>query len=545
MAPNNSSDADKPKTNAQAPSDQPGAVVQPEPAENTQPQTESTPETSQATPSETEPAAPAEPEQPQQTATDDTTEPEPTPASADAAPKPEPAAETPTEEKPQQEGETSAMESTTPTSEPVVTSNDAASPEESVTDTTAPGEPAAAAPGTSIAPESLETTSPLVPTTQATDPSSAETSQPTTPKVFGQETPFVSEQPDASTQGAAVGGVAANAQPKKRKKFFKFFLIAAATVAVLGGGSAAAYFGIVVPNKPENVLMSAVLNSIQETEIAFEGKVEGEPTEAGGIVYKAVYDGKASSAKHALETNMTVTVMGVDIAGSVRYIDESAYVKLGDLSVIAGMASSIDPSYGQMILSMNDKVANKWFEIDSTLLKQAGLSCIMESAQPLKNSDLELLKEQYQKHPFVTIKGVADDMVNGAKVQKFEILIDDDKGAAFVKGLNKLSIAKTVNSCDIENSGYNSNELADHDTTPLTLWVDKSTQHVVKVTAHTSNKDEKEMKYKATISTTMQYKPVTITAPEKSTPIMQLVGPLQSQLNGSMSSGVQAKTKEL
>src|SRR6266545_1720262 len=64
--------------------------------------------------------------------------------------------------------------------------------------------------------------------------------------------------------------------PKKSKKGLLIGLIVAAAVVIFGGASAAAYLGYVVPNKPENVLKTALINSFSTDKVTsqhFEGKL--------------------------------------------------------------------------------------------------------------------------------------------------------------------------------------------------------------------------------------------------------------------------------
>ncbi len=59
----------------------------------------------------------------------------------------------------------------------------------------------------------------------------------------------------------------------------------------------------------------------------------------------------------------------------------------------------------------------------------------------LTKADMELLQKRYQQVPFASIKSNTADTVNGSAAIKYEISVNDNKGAEYIKGLNELSVS--------------------------------------------------------------------------------------------------------
>src|SRR5262245_9196840 len=136
---------------------------------------------------------------------------------------------------------------------------------------------------------------PPVPNNQQPDPLDQTGPAPSLPNpgqiVVGSETAMPPQSgPTAPGQLPPVSNYASNTPlplpPKKGGKFKKVALVLGA-VLIVGGASAAAYVGVILPNKPENVLKQALVNSSQETQVSYKGTVEGNTSKDGdGLAYK-------------------------------------------------------------------------------------------------------------------------------------------------------------------------------------------------------------------------------------------------------------------
>lgn len=331
-------------------------------------------------------------------------------------------------------------------------------------------------------------------------------------------------------------------QPKKSKrKALTIFVGVLAGLLLLGGSIAAAYFGVVVPNKPENILKQSLLKSLEENSGTTKGIVEfsEENAASGKIAYELLSD----VDKKAFEGKFNVTVSGIDIPLEARYVDGNVYFKIGDLKTLSSLVGGYAAMFGtdqaqvdQLLAIVSDKVANQWVVVDSTLLDTAGLSCFENIDFKMTDADKQLLKDQYEKNQFATIKNHQDDSVNGAKAIKYELEIDGKKLDKYMNSLNNLSLVKALEKC-AKDSGQeldtevDSAEEALPDKIPVTVWVDKDKKVITKTAydlTEPASGDSGAVTVKAEGTTT--YQPVSITAPKDAKPLMQLVGELQQDL---------------
>jgi hypothetical protein len=336
--------------------------------------------------------------------------------------------------------------------------------------------------------------------------------------------PTVSAQP----QGMVVGSTElfapdAPAQASTKKRSFKPFLIALTAILVVGIGSAAAYFGVVVPNKPANVLRTALLNSVQETQASASGSFKD-----GTGSFKGTFSTAADTAAKAADFKLSVTYSGVTFPVEGRLVQQNFYFKFGDLSTISSILGSFSPDAGTTAQSLSQQVSNKWIVVDSTLMNQdPTVKCLLGLKWALTPADIKLLQTQYKNHPFTTIQSASSGTVEGKSAEKFVLNISDDGFSKFGNSLQNLSIAKAGKKCPGVSSSPEMRLTAaktSTKTTPITVWVDKHSKHIVQIAA--SSKDGSEI-------VTIHYGHVSITAPPNATPVLQFLSTLQSSLGSS------------
>jgi hypothetical protein len=340
----------------------------------------------------------------------------------------------------------------------------------------------------------------------------------------------------APVYGAPDGGVAPMPAPS-RSRLLKPLLIALAAVVVIGGGSAAAYFGAIVPNKPANVLKSAVVNTLQQTQVSSKGTLEAS-SGAGGLALKADINTATNSVAKTADVQLNLTVSGVTFPIEARLVNKNVYVKVGDLSSIAGLVGAYNTDAGSVATAVSSQLSNKWIVIDETLLNEAGIGCVLNTNWTLSQADIKLLENQYSQNPAVTIQSTSSDSVNGQKAEKFVLSIDDDKAAAAfgnAKTFNNLSMVKSLEKCYKNSSslsGTSTTVKGDHDKTPITLWVDKGSKRIVKAELQTSAK-EKKAGTSGSFTTTISYKPVSISAPSNAEPAIQVFTDIQKSISSN------------
>lgn len=334
---------------------------------------------------------------------------------------------------------------------------------------------------------------------------------------------------------------------KKQRKALKIVLIALLGLGILGGGTAAAYFGMVLPNKPENVLKMAVANSLQKTSTSINANVEGKADE---VAYKVDFASKANTTTKASSVETKITISGVSLAVEARYVDKAAYVKVKDLDKLSGLVSAYSPQASPLLTQVSAKVNDKWFEIDSTLIKTAKLDCLLESDNTISDDNLKSLLDDYTKNPFVTIDKTSADTVNGKAATKFELTLDNKTADQYSKSLENTDQIKKINECFGEEavSGVvgdqditqNVKEAAVTGKTPFTIWVDKATKTITRASIQ-STADQKKQGIDVKVDATMDYSEVKVDKPNGAVPITTLLAELGPILRENSVLGAQVE----
>ena len=330
------------------------------------------------------------------------------------------------------------------------------------------------------------------------------------------------------TSPAYGGGVVSGQQTSKKNwRPGKTALIAVLAVLGVLGGSAAAYFGYYVPNKPENILAKGLQNSLAQHQATSTGTLE---LTSSGISSKAGYTLKYDADNHAADLDLKTTISGVNFPVELISSGGNVYIKVGDLISLEAVANQFLGSDTAELQSLENKinkdVANQWIEIDSTLIKEAKLDCLSDYPAPLSQADIQALTNTYKQKPFVTVTSHSTETVNGASAIKYQLSIDDDKAA----GLNLSGSAyfKKLTACLNQGDSSKSSNLSslkDGDKTPITLWVDKKTKLVVKYELKSTAQD-KAKGTEGSLSGSINYGKVSITAPAGAKPALSLISDL-------------------
>ncbi len=320
--------------------------------------------------------------------------------------------------------------------------------------------------------------------------------------------------------------------PIKKKKL-SISVITAMVIVLLAGTSIAAYFGVVVPNRPENVLRTAFENTAEQKQSTFSGKFSFEDlSEDSGL--KAVnvdFNGQVDIENNAFQSEVEVTASGFKVPFEVRGIDKSVFFKMGDLSGIKSLVQLSSPEYVPAVDFFNQKLANQWMEIDETLLKQAGSQCVLDlSSFVLTEEDMELLNKRYDEVPFATIKSTSDDTVNDRSATKFELELDDKKAEEFGQGLSELSIAKKIKDCSGDTDAFKGEESSEGDKSVFTIWVDKGSKTISKIATQSTEQTEERDKAKGSLEITIEYGGADVSKPEGARPITEVISELYGAL---------------
>lgn len=319
-------------------------------------------------------------------------------------------------------------------------------------------------------------------------------------------------------------------KPTKTKKTKRALLIAVTIIVVLGGASAAAYFSAVVPNQPKNILKAALQNSLEQRQFSTKGSLNLEDTEADNELFKAYeidFESQADLDAKVFSTTLEIAASGVRLPVEIRGLDDSLFVKVGDLKSIEAAVRLSNPQYVSLVDEINKRIGDQWVEVDSSLLQRVGANCVVDAmATPFSEEDVELLNEAYEDNQFTTITNTSDEQLNGRSAIRYELSLDDNKMADYAQNLGELSLFKRLQDCQdagqsvIDKETFK--ELRDNDHTPVTLWVDKETKLITRI-ASVSTSQDAEKGIKGQVQADISYGEVTVTKPDESKPLLEVL----------------------
>lgn len=351
------------------------------------------------------------------------------------------------------------------------------------------------------------------------------------------------EQPTIN-QGAA-------AQPNRLQRFkqnknAKLGVIVAAAVVALGAGSAAAYYGVIVPNQPENLLKKSVENTLKLDKLSGSGKLEFSSKETDNKSVIVDYSLKGDNNSNTSEITLEGAYSGVKLPIEMRSVDKDLYVKVGDLGSIKSVAELAQPGSGALVDTIGEKIANQWIEIDESLIKQAVKedSCDLSSLK-LSDQDIEQIMKIYGDNAFATIKNSSDEDVNGVATKKLDLGLDQSKAKSFGNELKNTEIYKKIDACsDVDEANKEADDAADDfkGTANFSVWVDKGSKQIAKIALDVSEEGEGTFKMDFTVNDDE----INITKPENAKPALELfaeLGPLfGGVLGGDLGAGAAMPT---
>lgn len=306
------------------------------------------------------------------------------------------------------------------------------------------------------------------------DPSSSSTT-PVPPAPIEQPLPeFMREPGDSDTPPAppASGG----------KKTGLIALIIAAVLVVFGGGAAAYYFAYVVPNKPENILKTALVNSFSAEKVksvGFEGDVAVSAAEEGEI-FAIEYSGAASQENGKLKqltATASMDVVVTNVTMDVRTVDgETFYAKVGGLAGLPELLQASGDASAAMYAPLLSTIDEQWYEINQSLIEQV-LGSSMSVSAGLSQADLQKIKDAYDQNQFLTVtETLADETISGVDSYHYKVAVDKTKLKAFVAAVqaaNIQSLGVTTEMFDMLKSGIDSTDFSKY---PIDVWIAKDSK---------------------------------------------------------------------
>ncbi len=330
-----------------------------------------------------------------------------------------------------------------------------------------------------------------------------------------------------------------------KKKRLPVVLAAIIALVLLVGGGAAAYLGIILPNKPENVLKQALVNITDIDEISSNGaegeikfvEVESMPEGIGNTTFE-LYRNDQGVFSFNSKTDLSVTSLSVDIR---RPEGKEAYVKLDGLTGLGpllqsyytsflGVGGSTDPAtQAYLDNAMNaitgflDSLNNQWYVIEESMINE-----MFENPElpQMSDEDKDKIVESYKQNEFLSIVNTLEEQeIHGVNSYQYELSIDKEKLKSF---------AQAIKDAEIEGFDFSDSELKsidDLDTSKfkITVWISKSSKQFTQILVNTLEEGQKA-DFRLAIKDVDQE--VNVEKPEDAKTIMELMGELQPLFGG-------------
>lgn len=316
-----------------------------------------------------------------------------------------------------------------------------------------------------------------------------------------------------STPSPSTGSVVSS--PKRSGKKRKLLLPLVAAAVLLLGGSAGAYFGIVVPNKPENVWETAMSNTAKgydklvsytesqqdktsfKSDLDFKVEAEGVVVDGSGFMESDSEDMKAD-----IDINAFGEKIGLEMAGNIpsEGSGQTVYVKLSNLPAL------LDKLGATEFVPIADMINDKWYVIDESTMSSLGLpietdteaevAYSPEDAAELMNAIGSVSKEYLfttdeSKAAFRVAEFVGKETVEGRGMYHYKVSANKENLKTFVtrleEELKKTAYAENLRAEGLSLDGLvkSVDDISDEDT--VDVWVDSATKLIR--TVRISDKD--------------------------------------------------------
>ncbi len=312
----------------------------------------------------------------------------------------------------------------------------------------------------------------------------------------------------------------------------KLVMIIILVLLVLGGGGAAAYFGYYVPNKPQNILKKALVNTFSDPNLKsayFTGDITSESLE-GGLSMSANLNGAANS-DGAFSLNGSLSINNAKVTADVRSTDgTNFYLRVGGLEGITKLlgSTSTDTS-AQASKSIYSAIDNQWIMLDVNTLSQIGLE--IENLNPLKmtKNEAKAVADAYAKNQFLIVnKKLANEKVGSTDSYHFKATVDKTKFKSFVSAVKAAKLANLTITDSQQKSWNASVDKASSSGTPIDLWIAKNTKYIDKVSVTTTSSNTKTT---MSLTITDYNKAVNIEKPANAKTLVELIKGVTGRAN--------------
>jgi hypothetical protein len=326
-------------------------------------------------------------------------------------------------------------------------------------------------------------------------------------------------------------------KPRSGKK--GLLLIACVVVAflLLSGGAAAYYYAVV--NKPENVLLRALGNTLDSEKnktLDYSGSVSVQESKPN-MKLEGTFEGGLNMQTGAVSVSSKVDALVTNLTFDVRSLDgKTYYLRVGGLDGLANLLTAVSgtdasdesaaivTAYAPMINAFN----NQWVEINQSVI--SSLTGNSFKTEKLSDADRQKLADAYQNNAFLVVKQkLPDQTIKGSNTYHYALGIDKTKLKAFAAALKTANLDSIkIKDQDLKDFN-NAVDNAKFDDYGLEMWIYKSSKMIAQVSLKTSDQT-------ATMSLTLTVnsynKPFKVEKPAGAKSLLDLISGFYGDSNG-------------
>lgn len=322
-------------------------------------------------------------------------------------------------------------------------------------------------------------------------------------------------------------------KPNNRK--LKTILLALGVIFLIAGGGAYAYFGIIVPNQPENVMKAMIANTFNAKTLKSSGQLEIKSGD-----YKYLVDIESATdvsdfQNPKLSMRFNADLQVTNLVADVRLLDNELFFNLSGLDGIEQLAQSqlsMNPEMAEAISGVFDSILGQWFIVNKSLVTEA-----IDFSQ-ISQSEIDAIKQAADGVEFFDIVTVHDDeQVKGSDAYHYTVRPSNEGIKIFLDDLvGKTLAGEEVTQEDIDKlkEQIDSNPILEDST--LDVWVYKSSKLLAKTQIELTEENE-EYVSNSTTEFFDYNEPLTIEKPESPKSIMELMALLQSAVSQILGDG--------
>lgn len=254
-----------------------------------------------------------------------------------------------------------------------------------------------------------------------------------------------SNQTSNAIQPAGVGS-------KPKKGLSKMFVGIAAAIVLLAGGSASAYYGVVVPNRPENKVKNAFYSMIDSDKMKMSADVS---LKSDGQIYDFNLSMTSDMVEQAAEMELQFDVQGTTTTVQARMLNDKVYINMVDLGALGDIAESL---IGLDDLSI---IEDQWIALESSDVLGDSNGCQID-ALTIGDKDRQAIKNAYDEFPLFTVEQAGESTVGGNTLPRYKLIpVSDEEAenflnqvtdnAPFVQALEECG-GETLDTTDIEDN---------------------------------------------------------------------------------------------